>query len=108
MASREYLLYSENQARVVAIDPGLRSFAAFYSDDTCGFIGKGDFSRVQRLAHHLDNLVSRRSKAPKQKKRKMGLAAARMRENVKNLIDELHHKSAFPRFHEDMIFRQSF
>ena len=88
------VLYGENQARVVAIDPGIRSFATFYSDDTCGFIGKGDFSRIQRMAHHLDNLVSRISKAPKQKKRKMQLAAARMREKVKHLIDELHHKSA--------------
>jgi len=86
--------YGDNQARVVAIDSGIRSFATFYSDDTCGFIGKGDFSRIQRLAQHLDNLVSRLSKTPKQKKRKMRLAAARMRENVKNLIDELHHKSA--------------
>lgn len=86
--------YGENQARVVAIDPGIRSFATFYSDDTCGFIGQGDFSRIQRMAHHLDKLTSRMSKAPKQKKRKMRLAAARMREKTKNLIDELHHKSA--------------
>lgn len=86
--------YGENQARVVAIDPGIRNFAAFYSDDTCGLIGQGDFSRIQRLAHHLDKLTSKMSKAPKQKKRKMRLAATRMREKVKNLLDELHHKSA--------------
>lgn len=86
--------YGENQARVVAIDPGIRSFAAFYSDDTVGLIGQGDFSRIQRMAHHLDKLISKMSKAPKQKKRKMRMATARMREKVKNLIDELHHKSA--------------
>jgi len=37
------------------------------------------------VAQHLDNLVSRLSKAPKQKQRKMRLAAVRMREKVKNL-----------------------
>lgn len=84
----------ENQARVVAIDPGIRNFAAFYSDETGGLIGAGDCSRIQRLAHHLDNLVSRISKAPKQQQRQLRRAAARMREKVKHLIDELHHKAA--------------
>jgi putative transposase len=53
-----------------------------------------DFSRIQRLAYHLDDLLSRMSKVGKQKKRRMRLAAARMREKVKNLVDELHHKTA--------------
>lgn len=86
--------YGENQARVVAIDPGVRTFVTFYSTNMCGHIGEGDFSRVQRLAFYLDDLISRMSKANKQKKRRMRLAAARMREKVKNLIDELHHKTA--------------
>ena len=86
--------HGENQARVVAIDPGIRNFVAFYSDDICGLIGQGDCSRIQRLAHHLDNLVSRMSQAPQQKKRQMQLAAARMREKVKHLVDELHCKTA--------------
>ena len=34
------------------------------------------------------------SQAGKQKKRKMRMAAARMRDKVKNLVDELHHKMA--------------
>jgi putative transposase len=84
----------ENQARVVAIDPGVRTFSAFFSTDSCGLIGEKDFSRIQRLAAHLDHLLSRASQAGKQKKRKMLLAAARVRLKVKNLIDELHHKSA--------------
>lgn len=86
--------YGENQARVVAVDPGVRSFATFYSGNACGFLGLGDFSRLQRQAAHLDQLISRRSKAGKQQKRRMRMAAARMRETFKNLVDELHHKSA--------------
>ncbi|BAP54457.1 transposase IS605 [Thioploca ingrica] len=84
----------DNQARLVAIDPGVRTFTTFYAEKSCGFIGQGDFSRLQRLAQHLDNLISRRSKAGKQRQRRMSLAAARMREKIKNLVNELHHKAA--------------
>lgn len=86
--------YGDNQARVVAIDPGVSVFATFYAEKSCGFIGKGDFSRIQRLVHHLDNLISRMSKVGKQRQSRMRLAAAKIREKVKNLVDELHHKTA--------------
>ena len=86
--------YGENQARVVAIDPGIRTFAAFYSDANCGLIGQGDFSRIQRLVYYLDDLISRMSKANKQRKRKMRIAAARIRDKINNLVNELHHKTA--------------
>jgi putative transposase len=84
----------ENQARVVAIDPGVRTFVTCYSTDRCGHIGEGDFSRIQRLACHLDDLLSRMSKAGRQKKRRMRMAAARMRTKIQNLVAELHHKTA--------------
>jgi putative transposase len=92
--SKHHVPYGDNQARVVSVDPGVRTFAAFYSTDSCGFLGHGDFSRIQRLSYHLDDLISRASKAGKQEKKRMMLAAARMREKIKNLIDELHHKAA--------------
>ncbi len=92
---KEKLSVAENQGqRVVSIDPGVRTFHTFYSPDVTGKIGQGDFSRIQRLAFHLDDLISRSSKQPKQKKRRMMLAANRMRDKIKNLIDELHHKTA--------------
>jgi len=92
--SKQRVSYGENQARVVAIDPGVRTFATFYSTDACGFLGSADFSRIQRMAHYLDDLISRASKVGKQRKKRMMLAAQRMRQKVQNLIDELHHKTA--------------
>ena len=84
---------AENQSRIVAVDPGVRSFITFFSPKSCGKLGAGDFSRIQRLCHHLDDLISRMSKAVRQQRYKMKKAAKRMRWKIKDLIDELHHKA---------------
>ena len=85
----------ETQARVVALDPGIRTFQAFFSETSAGLIGNGAFGRIQRLCQHLDNLLSR-AKLEKQRLRKRNLyrAAARLRVKIHNLIDELHHQTA--------------
>jgi putative transposase len=88
------LQQDENQGRVVAIDPGIRTFATFFSETSVCEIGKGDFSRIQRLCYYLDDLISRMSKANSAAKKRMKLAASRMRLKIRNLIDELHHKAA--------------
>ena len=89
----------ENQGRIVAIDPGIRAFATFYSPDECGQIASGDYARLVRLAFHLDDLVSRLSKKRDVDnvgaKRRQGMrkAAARMRAKFKDLVDEVHRKT---------------
>ena len=82
-------------------------------------IGKGDFGRIQRLCAHLDDLLSRASKAGHQRKRNMHRAADRLRLRIRNLVEELHHKAArylvdnydvilIPRFESsDMVRRRA-
>jgi putative transposase len=89
----------ENQGRIVAIDPGIRAFATFYSPDECGQIADGDYGRLVRLAQHLDDLLSRLDKKRKEgrvtARRRQGMrkAANRMRAKFKSLVDELHWKT---------------
>ena len=91
----EKLQKTENQGSVVALDPGVRSFISFYSHNFSGNIGKGDFSRIQRLCHHLDNLISKRDKCKnKQRRRSLTKASRRMRGKINNLISEIHFKTA--------------
>ena len=85
---------SETQARVVALDPGVRAFLTWFSETDAGQIGKHDFGRIQRLCHHLDQLISRVAKATARRKRNLRRAANRMRVRVTNLINELHHQAA--------------
>jgi putative transposase len=75
---------AENQGGVVALDPGVRTFQTFFSPESCGEIGKSDIGRIYRLCSFLDNLMSKKHRH----------AAARMRIRIKNLVKELHHKTA--------------
>ena len=98
-ASIQYNPDLEQQAsrewdRVVALDPGIRTFITWFSETDAGHIAQGAFGRIQRLCQHLDNLISKTAKAPRTKRRNMQKAADRMRNRIRNLIDELHHQTA--------------
>ena len=83
-----------DQVRVVALDPGVRNFITWFSEDGCGKLGQEDFGRIQRLCQHQDNLLSRAARAPSKRRRNMRRAAGRMTVRIQNLINELHHKTA--------------
>ena len=85
---------TENQGRVVAIDPGIRKFMTFVSGDSAGMLGSQDIGRIYRLCYYLDTLVSKISNSKGQLRRSMRKAASRMRAKIKNLIKELHCKVA--------------
>jgi putative transposase len=84
----------ENQARIVALDPGVRTFQAFFSPELAGLLGQYDFSRLVRLCRWLDKLLSRISTSTKKKQRyRMRQAANRLRWKIRDLRDELHAKT---------------
>lgn len=85
----------ENQRLgVVALDPGVRTFQTFYSPSIAGKLGGGDFGHIVRLCFYLDDLYSRISTAKCRQKKRMRQAAFRIRTQIKNLIDKIHHKAA--------------
>ena len=85
----------ENQARIVALDPGVRTFITFFSPHMAGALGHHDFGRLVRLCHYLDDLISRRSLSKNAKQRyRMKKAENCLRWKIKDLRDELHAKAA--------------
>lgn len=85
----------ENQEGVVAIDPGVRTFATYFSTEGYfGKLGKGDFERILILNLKIDKLISRMSKETnKHKKSNLKRSIFKIRFKIKNLIDELHWKT---------------
>jgi putative transposase len=98
------LIRGENQtpqnvrgSTILAIDPGVRTFITGYSPDgTIIEWGTNDMARIYRLCHSLDDLQSRwNSKSINHKKRyKMQTAGRRVREKIRDLIRDFHHKCA--------------
>jgi putative transposase len=79
--------------KVVALDPGVRTFLNGFSDKSVFKIGQGDFSRIARLCSHMDKLISKISKAKNSHKQKMKKALGRMKHKIWDLVDELHFQS---------------
>lgn len=80
--------------RVVALDPGVRTFLTYFHERGFGWLGLHAINKIQRLCSHLDNLLSRASKADRQSRRNMRKAANRIRKRIRTLVDELHKKTA--------------
>lgn len=85
---------TDNQGRLVALDPGVRTFMTFFSENSFGWLGNDSNLHIQKLCFRLDKLVSWLSKAKSNQKRRLKKAASRLRCKVKNLVKELHHKTA--------------
>ena len=105
-SGRYYLIvgYSQNNAKaisesqasgLVAIDPGVRTFITFYANDCCGKLGEHDITKVYRLCMGLDKLISKRALERSHRKRNnMKRGVWRLRNKIKDLINELHQKTA--------------
>jgi putative transposase len=72
---------ADNQGRVVAIDPGIRTFATLYANDGAAKIGESDYFAIIRRCFALSR-----------KKRRLKKAADKLRFRIKNRVDELHFK----------------
>ena len=85
----------ENQRLgTVALDPGVRTFQTYFSAFSYGKIGNGDFNKIYRLCIGLDKIYSKMSKADYNAKRRLKKASMRLRWKIKDLIDDLHKKTA--------------
>nr|WP_295407701.1 transposase [uncultured Thiocystis sp.] len=84
---------TENQGRVVALDPGIRTFLTGFAEDQAFKIGEGDFARIARLCVHLDRLMSRLSQAKCRQKARIKQAIQRLRWKIRDLVDELHFQA---------------
>lgn len=85
---------TDNQGRVVALDPGIRTFMTYFGETGFGWLGDAANMRIQKLCFKLDNLISEMSKAKSAQKKRMKKAASRRRGKIKNLVDEMHKKVA--------------
>ena len=72
--------------RIVALDPGVRDFMTFFSEDSFGWLGRQCINRIQRLCQHSDNLLSRATREQRPLRRALRKAAKSIKVKIRNLI----------------------
>jgi putative transposase len=98
---------SDNQARIIALDPGVRTFQTCYDPRGQLFeFGKAGIRRIERLCKYLDKLQSKLATptlgAPR--RYRMRRAAARLRQRIRDLVNDVHRKTAhFLVTHYDVV-----
>ncbi|MBR8838589.1 MAG: transposase [Stigonema ocellatum SAG 48.90 = DSM 106950] len=84
--------------KVIAFDPGNRTFLTGYDGENILEIGKGDIGRITRLCLHLDRLISQkvkaRGKAYKKYRYKLSRSIAKLRVRIQNIVNDVHLKAA--------------
>lgn len=88
---------SENQRQgdVVALDPGIRRFITYFSEN--GYFGGicGEYGSLLRLHLKIDRLIARMVKEKdKHKRRNLKRCVGRVRLRIADMVDELHWKTA--------------
>jgi putative transposase len=77
--------------KVIALDPGVRTFLTGFDGSKFLEFGAGDMGRITRMCQYLDDLMSRIAKCIcKRQRQKMRKAAGRMRTKIQDLVNELH------------------
>ena len=84
----------DTSSRVIALDPGNRTFMTYFARDGFGWLGHHAINRIQRLCSFLDDLLSRAAKAKRPTRCNLRRAANKLRIRIRNLISELHWKVA--------------
>ena len=83
---------TENQGSIVTLDPGVRNFLTYFSEDgRFGWLGIRAFDRILNLNLKRDRLLSRLA-LTKDKKKKCNLKRTlnRIYHRIQDLVDELH------------------
>ena len=92
---KRHIQLPENQRfGVVALDPGIRTFQTFYSEFFHGKIGEQAFTKIYRLCLNLDKIISKIDKSKSKLKRNLIKLSRKIRWRIKDLINDLHHKTA--------------
>ena len=90
--------YPRNRGKVIALDPGLRTFLTGFDGQYFSEFASGDFNKIAKLCYHLDQLKSKHDKRKGNKfnryRYKLRVAMERVRTRIKNLRSECHKQIA--------------
>jgi putative transposase len=81
--------------KVIAFDPGIRTFCGYDPDGMIVEVGKSDISRIYRLCNSYDKLQSKWSQSTTNHLNRYNYkkAGARIQRRIRNLVDKFYKKT---------------
>lgn len=80
--------------RMVALDPGKRTFQTFYSEDECGKLGDDLITRIDIWNERLDHLESIKHTVNARTRNKINRRCRILRAKIRNIMTDAHKKIA--------------
>jgi putative transposase len=94
----EFTPQKSEQQKMIALDPGVRSFLTGFDGEKFIDIGHKDITKIYRLCRFIDSLISRKSKLTgtinKRQRQRLQAKIDSLLIRIRNLIDECHKKVA--------------
>ena len=90
------LVVDKSIADFVALDPGIRTFQTYYSDQECGLIGNGFTKVLDKFNSRIDKLTSllATNKLSYRTKCNLRRRCDKLRTKARNIVNDLHWKTA--------------
>lgn len=84
----------EHKDNIVALDPGVRCFQTYYSQQECGTIGEQMNGKIRNINKKLDKLEKLYSKSKSKTKYAMKRRCMLLRSKITNMVTDMHWKTA--------------
>ena len=95
-----HMIYEEKPKKIkgreeiVALDPGVRTFQTFYSENSIGECGKNIMKKIYPLQKKIDHLQSIKKEQKSKTRHNMERRCNLLRTKIKNIISDLHWQTA--------------
>jgi len=87
-------VHEVNKTRIVALDPGVRTFQTFYSQTECGKIGDAAINDIKKINAVIDKKISSMTTVRSKTKYNLKKRCNKLRTKVSNIVSNLHWQAA--------------
>lgn len=91
---KKNIINIDKRNKLVALDPGVRTFQSYYSSDSCGKLGTDTPNKIKKIHERIIMLEGLYDKVNSRKRYKLKKRVKLLRAKITNIVSDLHWKTA--------------